>query len=98
MSKIAVNTLRLRGPSVTEPEAHVAVSGDGILSTGAATGFPNGTFTIQVAPPVDREAWHASLVRIVRNCLSAYAITQVEDGGGLPMDLKAWLREHRQSV
>jgi hypothetical protein len=92
-----VHTLVLRGPS--DAACHVTVAADGVMTTGTlGQTFPKAAFVIQVATPTDREAWQHSLARIVRNCLSAYPITVIEDGGGLPMDLKAWLREHRQAV
>lgn len=99
MSK-TVNTLILRGPSPTlTPEPHVYVSSAGVLSTGDQREFPKGAFVIQVATSVtDADAFHASLTRIVRNTLSAYPIVDIQDGGGLPFDLKGWLRENRQAL
>lgn len=82
-----------------EQGAHVYLSSTGTLTTGALQGFPGSAFVIVVATEIkDAEAYHSSLKRIVRNALSAYPIVDVVDGGNLPFDLKAWLREHRQAL
>ena len=93
----SVNKIIIRGGGMAS--SHVTLSSSGVLSSGAQQGFPGGAFTIQVATKIqDPEAFHSALKRIVRNSLSAYPIVDIEDGGGLPFDLKAWLREHRASL
>lgn len=92
----SVNKLVLRGNVGLD---HVYVSSDGVLTTGVLETYPGGAFIIRVSNTVqNQEAFHASLKRLVRNCLSAYPIVDIEDGGGLPFDLKAWLREHSKDL
>jgi hypothetical protein len=98
----------MKSPSVTkllllgaphEQGAHVYLSAYGNLTTGALQGFPGGAFVIVVSQEIkEPEEYHSSLKRIVRNTLSAYPIVDVVDGGNLPFDLRAWLREHRQAL
>lgn len=95
----SVSRLVIRGLTPRSLGSHVYVSGDGVLSTGDQQWFPNGAFIIEVSLKISKpDEFFSSLKRIVRNSLSAYPIVDIEDGGDLPFDLKAWLRDSKQDL